>query len=58
MFYYLQEAHYARWMAACRMAAKGKTMADSGYDYEVKSIQVIKHSFNASFLVNNYLMFP
>ena len=29
-------------MAACRMAAKGKTMADSGYDYEVKSIQVSK----------------
>ena len=26
-------------MAACRMAAKGKTMADRGYDAEVKSIQ-------------------
>ncbi len=26
-------------MAACRLAAKGKTMADSGYDSEVKSIQ-------------------
>jgi hypothetical protein len=37
-----QEANYARWMAACRMAAKGKSMADSGYDYEVKSIQVTK----------------
>jgi hypothetical protein len=24
------------------MAAKGKSMADSGYDYEVKSIQVTK----------------
>jgi len=30
---------YARWMAACRMASKGKSMADSGYDAEVKSIQ-------------------
>ena len=30
---------YAKWMAACRLAAKGKTMADSGYDSEVKSIQ-------------------
>ena len=35
----LQEQQYARWMAACRMAAKGKTMADRGYDAEVKSIQ-------------------
>ncbi len=26
-------------MAACRLAAKGKTMADRGYDAEVKSIQ-------------------
>lgn len=26
-------------MAACRLAAKGKTMADSSYDLEVKSIQ-------------------
>ena len=39
---FFQEANYARWMAACRMAAKGKSMADSGYDYEVKSIQVTK----------------
>jgi len=33
------ESQYAKWMAACRMAAKGKSMADSGYDSEVKSIQ-------------------
>ena len=33
------EAQYARWMAACRLAAKGKSLADSGYDAEVKSIQ-------------------
>ena len=33
------ESQYARWMAALRLAAKGKTMADSGYDAEVKSIQ-------------------
>ena len=26
-------------MAACRLAAKGKSMADSVYDSEVKSIQ-------------------
>ena len=36
---YIKEQQYARWMAACRMAAKGKTMADRGYDAEVKSIQ-------------------
>jgi len=34
-----QENQYARWMAGCRMAAKGKTMANSGFDAEVKSIQ-------------------
>ncbi len=26
-------------MATCRLAARGKSMADSGYDAEVKSIQ-------------------
>ncbi|XP_059086397.1 unc-112-related protein-like isoform X3 [Tigriopus californicus] len=30
---------YARWMAACRLAAKGKSLADSSYDAEVKSIE-------------------
>ena len=41
MFVYLlfQETKYARWMAACRLAAKGKSMADSSYDMEVKGIQ-------------------
>ena len=33
------EGQYSRWMAACRLAAKGKTLADRGYDAEVKSIQ-------------------
>lgn len=32
------ESQYAKWMAACRLAAKGKTMADASYDAEVKSI--------------------
>jgi kindlin 2 len=35
----MQEPEYAKWMAACRLAAKGKTMADAGYNSEVKSIQ-------------------
>ena len=34
-----QEGQYAKWMAACRLASKGKTMADSSYESEVKSIQ-------------------
>lgn len=34
----LQEDQYARWMAAMRLASKGKTLADSSYDSEVKSI--------------------
>jgi kindlin 2 len=33
------EEQYARWMAAFRLASKGRTMADSSYDSEVKSIQ-------------------
>ena len=35
----LQETQYTRWMAGCRMAAKGKTLANSGFESEVKSIQ-------------------
>ncbi|XP_064484884.1 unc-112-related protein-like [Ornithodoros turicata] len=33
------EDQYAQWMAGCRLAAKGKTMADASYEAEVKSIQ-------------------
>ncbi|XP_038620905.1 fermitin family homolog 3 [Tachyglossus aculeatus] len=32
------EQQYARWMAGCRLAAKGRTMADSSYQSEVQSI--------------------
>jgi len=32
------EEQYAKWMAACRLAAKGRSLADSSYDTEVKSI--------------------
>ncbi|XP_043931669.1 fermitin family homolog 3 [Protopterus annectens] len=32
------EQQYANWMAACRLAAKGKTMADSTYQSEVQNI--------------------
>ena len=34
-----QVNQYARWMAGCRLAAKGKTLANVSYDSEVKSIQ-------------------
>ncbi|XP_076148361.1 fermitin family homolog 3b [Alosa pseudoharengus] len=33
------EKQYAQWMAACKLASKGLTMADSSFDSEVKSIQ-------------------
>lgn len=33
-----QETQYASWMAACRLASKGKTMADSSYGMEVQNI--------------------
>jgi kindlin 2 len=32
------EEQYARWMAACRLASRGKTLADSSYGAEKKSI--------------------
>lgn len=33
------EEQYAKWMAACRLAAKGRSLADSSYDSEVQSIR-------------------
>ncbi|XP_075222707.1 unc-112-related protein-like isoform X2 [Lycorma delicatula] len=32
------EEQYAKWMAACRLASKGRSLADSSYDAEVTSI--------------------
>ncbi|RXN04775.1 fermitin family -like protein [Labeo rohita] len=32
------EQQYSRWMAACRLASKGKTLADSSFSTEVQSI--------------------
>ncbi|XP_015109319.1 unc-112-related protein [Diachasma alloeum] len=32
------EQQYAKWMAACRLAAKGRSLADSSYESEVNSI--------------------
>lgn len=34
-----QEEQYAKWMAACRLASKGRSLADSSYDSEVASIK-------------------
>ncbi|EDW19632.1 unc-112-related protein [Drosophila mojavensis] len=33
------EEQYAKWMAACRLAAKGRSLADSSYESEVNSIR-------------------
>uniref|UniRef100_A0A673NG90 Fermitin family homolog 3-like n=1 Tax=Sinocyclocheilus rhinocerous TaxID=307959 RepID=A0A673NG90_9TELE len=33
------EQQYSRWMAACRLASRGKTLADSSFSSEVQSIQ-------------------
>lgn len=33
------EDQYAKWMAACRLASKGKSMADSSYSSEVQEIK-------------------
>ncbi|KAJ8672972.1 hypothetical protein QAD02_004233 [Eretmocerus hayati] len=32
------EQQYAKWMAACRLAAKGRTLADASYESEVNGI--------------------
>lgn len=37
-YFFSQEKQYAHWMAACRLASKGKTMADSSYNLEVQNI--------------------
>lgn len=33
------EDQYAKWMAACRLASKGRSLADSSYESEVSSIK-------------------
>ena len=35
----MQDQQYAEWLAASRLAAKGKTLADSSFDTEVNSIK-------------------
>ncbi|XP_013115842.1 unc-112-related protein [Stomoxys calcitrans] len=35
------EDQYAKWMAACRLAAKGRSLADSSYDSEVSNIKTL-----------------
>lgn len=33
-----QEKQYAKWLACCRLAAKGRSLADSSYETEVRTI--------------------
>jgi kindlin 2 len=33
------ESQYAKWLAACKLASRGKTMADSSYNSEVESLK-------------------
>jgi kindlin 2 len=35
------EQQFAKWMAACRLASRGKTMADSSYNAEMESIKKV-----------------
>lgn len=35
----LQEQQYAQWMAGCRLASKGKSLADSSFQSEIQSIR-------------------
>lgn len=36
--YKFKEKQYAKWMACCKLAAKGRSLADSSYDSEVRTI--------------------
>ena len=36
---WVQEHQYAEWLAACRLAAKGKALSDSSFEMEVNSIK-------------------
>ncbi|CAB3398750.1 unnamed protein product [Caenorhabditis bovis] len=42
------EHQYARWMAACRLASRGKSMADASYQQEVESIKNLLRMQNGS----------
>ena len=35
----LSKEQYVKWMAACRLASKGKTMADPTYDMEMSGVR-------------------
>ncbi|CAD5226053.1 unnamed protein product [Bursaphelenchus okinawaensis] len=35
------EHHFSKWMAACRLASRGKTMADATYSTEVENIRKV-----------------
>ncbi|XP_033736193.1 LOW QUALITY PROTEIN: fermitin family homolog 2-like [Pecten maximus] len=35
------EEQYCKWMAACKLASQGKTMADSSYETEVQSLKTM-----------------
>lgn len=55
------ESQYAKWMAAFRLATKGKTMADSSYESEVQSILAflsMQHPSNAPVLDSSQFSLP
>ena len=37
----MQEEQYCNWMAACKLASQGKTMADSSYKTEVETLKTL-----------------
>ena len=39
--YDLQDVLYCQWMAACKLAAKGHTMADASYETEVQNFRTL-----------------
>ncbi|EEB19040.1 conserved hypothetical protein [Pediculus humanus corporis] len=64
------EEQYAKWMAACRLGAKGRSLADSSYEAEVKNIEaflkmqhrapspaIIQRKGIASALYDAYILF-
>lgn len=50
---FTQEEQYAKWMAACRLAAKGRPLSDHSYEPEVKSIKAFLEMQHPSSVVQS-----
>ncbi|XP_053405406.1 fermitin family homolog 2-like isoform X1 [Mercenaria mercenaria] len=52
------EEQYCKWMAACKLASKGKTMADSSYETEVQSLMKLLSMQKTTSAPDNKIITP